>query len=188
MVHISRLLFRTVLVAWGDVFIILVGSFSGILGIALVSLFVVKFWSSICRGENLLLNSKWMSLDFLFLSRVFFPAFVYVCVCVCVCVFLLLRLLASSICKTSLTYLRCTNQRSFVVSIARGFCQVPSSPFPNLSHFSSKDVTPSRQKTEEKTIWYTCSAKRWYILIEDIRQPRAKPSSYEKIRKIRRLL
>ena len=50
----------------------------------------------------------------------------------CVCVFILFHLLASSDCKTSVTYLRCSDQRSFVESIARGFCQVPSSPFPNL--------------------------------------------------------
>ena len=43
MVHTSGLLFRTVLVAWGDVFLLLVGIFSGRLGVALVGLFVVKF-------------------------------------------------------------------------------------------------------------------------------------------------
>ena len=31
------------------------------------------------------------------------------------------------------------------------FCQVPSSLFPNLSYFTSKDVTPARRKTGEKT-------------------------------------
>ena len=77
---------------------------------------------------------------------------VCVFVCVCVCVFILFHLLASSDCKTSVTYLRCSDQRSSVVNIARGFCQVPSSPFPNLSYFNSKDVTLSRQKTGEKTI------------------------------------
>ena len=43
MVHTSSLLFRTVLVAWGDVFLLLVGIFSGRLGVAPVGLFVVKF-------------------------------------------------------------------------------------------------------------------------------------------------
>ena len=43
-------------------------------------------------------------------------------VCVCVCLY-------SFDCKTSLTYLRWSDQRSFVVSISRGFCQVPSSLF-----------------------------------------------------------
>ena len=32
------------------------------------------------------------------------------------------------------------------------FCQVSSSLFPNLSYFTSKDVTPARRKTGEKTI------------------------------------
>ena len=77
-----------------------------------------------------------------------------VCWC-CVCVFILFHLLASSDCKTSVTYLRCSDQRSFVVSIARGICQIPSSPFLNLWYFTSKDVTPARRKTGEKTIPYT---------------------------------
>ena len=114
---------------------------------------------------------------------------VCVCVCVCVCVFMLFHLLASSTCTTSVRYVRSSDQWSFVVSITRGFCQVPSSLFPNLSYFTSEDVTPACRKTGEKTIQYTAgSVKRWYILIEDIRWPRAKPSSYEKIWKIRRLL
>ena len=41
MVHTSGILFRTVLVVWRDVFLLLVGIFSGILGIVLVGL--VKF-------------------------------------------------------------------------------------------------------------------------------------------------
>ena len=43
MIHTSGFLFRTLLVAWGDVFLLLVGTFSGALGIVLVGLFVVKF-------------------------------------------------------------------------------------------------------------------------------------------------
>ena len=73
-----------------------------------------------------------------------------VCVCVCVCVFITFDLLDSSYCKTSVTYMRCSDQRSFVLSMTRGFCQVPSSPFPNLSYLTSKDETPARQKTGEK--------------------------------------
>ena len=42
-VHTSGFLFRTVLVAWGDVFLLLVGIFSDILETALVGHFVVKF-------------------------------------------------------------------------------------------------------------------------------------------------
>ena len=40
-VHTDRLLFRTVLVTWGVVFLLLPGIFSGIFGIVLVGLFVV---------------------------------------------------------------------------------------------------------------------------------------------------
>ena len=47
---------------------------------------------------------------------------VYVCVCMCVFVFILFHLLVSSGCTTSMTYLRCSDQRSFVVSITRSFC------------------------------------------------------------------
>ena len=64
---------------------------------------------------------------------------VCVCVCVCVCMFILFHLLISSGCMTSVTYMRCSEQRSFVVSITRGFCQVSSSPFLSLSYFTSKD-------------------------------------------------
>ena len=62
--------------------------------------------------------------------------------------FILFRLLASSDCKTSLTYLRCSNQRSFVVSISSGFCQVPLYLFLNLSYFNSKDESFSPQLLE----------------------------------------
>ena len=63
-VHTSGVFFRTALVTWRDVFLLLVGISSGLLGTVLVGLFVVKFWLSLCRVEDLLLNSKWMSLKF----------------------------------------------------------------------------------------------------------------------------
>ena len=80
-----------------------------------------------------------------------------VCVCVCTCMCLYFSTVkASSDCKTFKTYLRGTDQRSWVVNIYLGaFCQVPSSLFPNLSHFTSKDVILARQKTGENTRWYT---------------------------------
>ena len=65
---------------------------------------------------------------------------VCVCVCVCACVFILFRLLASCDCKTSLKYLRCSGQQSFVESISRGFFQVASSLFMNLSYFKGIDL------------------------------------------------
>ena len=77
---------------------------------------------------------------------------VCVCVYVCVCMFILFHQLISSGCMTSVTYMRCSEQRSFVVSITRGFCQVPSSPFLSLSYFTSKDENCSWQYTGEKTI------------------------------------
>ena len=51
----------------------------------------------------------------------------------CVCVFVLFHLLVSSGCMMSVTYVRGLDQRSFVQSISRAFCQVPSSLFLNLS-------------------------------------------------------
>ena len=73
---------------------------------------------------------------------------------VCVYVFILFPLLVSSGCTTSVTKARCSDQRSFVVSITRGFCQVLWSPFPNLWYFTSRDEISSWQFTGEKTIWY----------------------------------
>ena len=100
---------------------------------------------------------------------------VCVCVCVCVCVSVCARACVC-VCAYSLPlagFLRlqevcnihtCSDQGSFVVCITRGFCQVSSSPFPNLSYFTSKVVTPACRKIGEKAIWYTAgSAKRWYI-------------------------
>ena len=89
-------------------------------------------------------NSQWLCLC------------VCVCVCVCMCKFILFHLLASSDNKTSVTYLRYSDQRSFVVSIARGFCQVLSSPYLKMSYFTSKDKNSSQQKLERK---------RYYILM-----------------------
>ena len=63
-------------------------------------------------------------------------------VCVCVCLYSSAFWLlpnARRLWHTSLTFLRCSDQRSFVVSISRGFCQVPSSQFLNLLYFTSKD-------------------------------------------------
>ena len=75
---------------------------------------------------------------------------VCVCVCLCVYVFILFHLLASSDCKTSVIYLRCLDQQSFVVSVARGFCPVPSSLYLKMSYFTSKDKISSQHKLEKK--------------------------------------
>ena len=72
------------------------------------------------------------------------------CMCVCMCVFTLFHLLVSSGGTASVTHVRWLDQQSFVVSIIRVLCQVPSSPFPNLSYFTSKDENSSPQLTGEK--------------------------------------
>ena len=52
MVHTSGLLFRTVLVAWGDVFLLLVGIFSSISGIVLVGLSLLSFDHRYVEGKT----------------------------------------------------------------------------------------------------------------------------------------
>lgn len=66
---------RTVLVIMGDVFPLSAGIFSGIFWIVIAGLCVVKFWSSLWRGEYLLFISKPMSLEFHFLSTYYFLYF-----------------------------------------------------------------------------------------------------------------
>ena len=81
-----------------------------------------------------------------------------------VCVFIPFHLLASSECKTSVTYLRCSDQRSFVMSIARGFCQVPSSPYLKMSYLTSKEENSSHHKLKRKRYdLLTASQKMTYI-------------------------
>ena len=76
-------------------------------------------------------------------------ACVFACVrvCVCVCVFILFQLPASSVCKTSLTYLRCMDQRSFVVSIARA-----SANFVHLC-FWIYHISPPKMETLARSYW-----------------------------------
>ena len=88
---------------------------------------------------------------------------VCVCVCVCMCVFVLFHVSVSSGCTTSITYVRCSDQQSFVVSIIRGFCQVPSSLFINLSYLTSKDENSSWQLLERKRMIQCWLSKRLYI-------------------------
>ena len=84
-------------------------------------------------------------------------------VCWCVCVFILFHKLASSDCKTSVSYLRCSDQRSFVVSIARG---MPNS-FISISelmifHLQRRNSSPPKNW---KTISYTGILRKdiyWY--------------------------
>ena len=74
--------------------------------------------------------------------------------CVCVCVFILLHLLVSSGCTTSVTYVRSSDQRSFVVSIS-WVLSANSVHVYFISYLTSKDETQAHRKTGEKTIRYS---------------------------------
>ena len=115
-------------------------------------------------------------------------ACVCVCVCVCACVFILFHLLVSSGCTTSVICVRSSDRRSFVVSTSGCFCQVPSSLSLNLSYFASKDENSSRSLTGEKMIWYNAFRKKMIYIDIGYKSATVKPTSYEKILKIRRLL
>ena len=82
-----------------------------------------------------------------------------VCACVCVCVFACVCLYSSTVkassnCKTSVTYLRGTNQRCYIDYHSRCFCQVLLSLFLKMSYISpsktTKDENPSEGKLERK--------------------------------------
>ena len=128
------------------------------------------FWFSLTSITNRLLWKKacfnlWSVAEVYFSELEQLTAYcVCVCVCVCVCLY-------SSTCwffwaARRLTYVRSSDQQFFIVSIPRGFCQVPASLFLNLSYFTSKDETSSRLLTGEKTIWYNFCPRKddvyWY--------------------------
>ena len=81
------------------------------------------------------------------------------CVCACMCLYSS-TVKASSVCKTSETYLRGTDQRCYVEYYPRSFSQVPSSPFLKMSYISPpktpKSENSSEQKLERKRydIWF----------------------------------
>ena len=135
--------------------------------------------------QSTLIKNPIIQCQLLFVRKLLSGVCVCVCVCVfvhvCVYVFILFRLLASSVCKTSVTYLTCSDQRSFVESISRGFCQVPSSLFLNLSYFTSKDENSSPQLLERKRydiMW--AREKMIYIDIEYKPAQRQKPTVTER--------
>ena len=82
-----------------------------------------------------------------------------VCVCVCVCVcaralilfhrggFFWLQDVLDILQGYGSTMLCCEYH-------PRCFCQVPSSPFLNMSYFNSKDKSPARRKLERKKVMY----------------------------------
>ena len=106
----------------------------------------------------------------------------------CMCVYILppWRLLPSARCPRHTlghrsTILCCEYQMT-------ALCQVRSSPYLKMSYFTSKDENSNRSITGENTIWYnTLREKIIYIDIGN-KSARAKPTSYGKILKIRRLL
>ena len=73
-------------------------------------------------------------------------------VCVCVCVFIIFDLLASSYCKTSVTHMRCSDQRSFVLSMTRGFCQLSSSSTSEsiIFHFQRRNSCQPKNWREKR--------------------------------------
>ena len=91
--------------------------------------FVVTVWVSLCVLLYSV-NNPYNFFQLTTLKIIDLAVYVwYVCVCACVRAFILFHLLVSSGCTTSVTYVRSSHQRSFVVNIIRGFCQVPSSLF-----------------------------------------------------------
>ena len=107
---------------------------------------------------------------------------------VCVCVFIPFHLLVSSGCTMSLTYVRSSDQRSFVVSISwlryakfhhRRIWKCHISP--------PKTKTPAALLLERKRYDIMLREKMIYIVIRN-KSVCTKLRSYEKILKIRRLL
>ena len=70
---------------------------------------------------------------------------------------------------------------------SRCFCQVPSSPFLKMSNFTPKEETPPRRKLERKRYDILFRKKMIYIDL-GFNRPLSKPTSDEKILKIKRLL
>ena len=114
-------------------------------------------------------RKPFMSLSFLTLANVtnlFKKELINTCVCVCVCVrvcvfiffhregFFRLQDIQDMLERYGSTILCCEYSSGC-------FCQVPSSLFPNLSYFTSKDVTPARRKNwRENDMIYCAPAKR----------------------------
>ena len=91
-----------------------------------------------------------------------------VCVCVCVCVFILFHLLASSDCKTSVTYRKCLEvwNNDLLLWVLLRACTKFLHLRARKCHASpQKTETPDRSKLERKRFDIMCPAKRWYILI-----------------------
>ena len=74
---------------------------------------------------------------------------------VCICLFPLKEFLLSEIwCQRSALRFWST-----MWTLQRCLCQFPSSPFLNLSYFTSKDETPVQHWTRKKMVWYVTPLK-----------------------------
>ena len=107
----------------------------------------------------------------------------------CVCVFIPFHLLVSSGCMKSLTYVRSSDQRSFVVSIS-WLCYAKF----HHRHIWKCHISPPKTKTPAALLLerkrYDILMLREKMIYIDIgnKSARTKPRSYKKILKIRRLL
>ena len=99
----------------------------------------------------------------------------------CVCVFILFHLGGFFQLQWCLWHTWDVRINDLVLWVyARCFCQVPSSLFPNLSYFTSKDETLARWQTGEKTICYIGNLRKDDIYWYRISQLRAKADKWRK--------
>ena len=101
-------------------------------------------------GSKASINWPWPIDIFVFVIRLKILSLVTRCLFLfltCVCVFILFHLLVSSGCTTSLTYVRSSDQRSFVVSIL-----LASAKFLHLC-FWSYLISPPKTKTPATAYW-----------------------------------
>ena len=103
----------------------------------------------------------------------------------CVCVYALPPAVSSG-CTTSVTYVRSSDQRTFVESISRDFCQVHSSLFLNYHVSLPKTNIPADSYWRENE-WYNVLREKM-IYIDIGHKAIHIPTSDENMLKIRRLL
>ena len=113
----------------------------------------------------------------------------FVCVCVSVCVFIFfhcegffrVQAVQDILYGYGSTILCCEYELG-------AFCQVPLSPYLEMSYLTSKDKNSCPQLTGEKTIWYDVLREKMIYIDIGYKSAHRKPRSDEKILKIRRLL
>ena len=103
------------------------------------------------------------------------------CVCVCVCVFIFFHCEGFFRLQDVQDILERYGSTTLCCEYSSGcLCQVPSSLFPNLSYFTSKDVTPARRKLERIRYDILCSCEK--IIYIDIGY-KFGPSLYQQLSK-----